>query len=197
MDIEKLEIAVRWSKRILVGVIIVVIGVYVVTFGAHPAGGPDTWGQFGDYLGGVMNPLIAFDAFYWVATSVILQKQELAETKAALVASQLAQQDQAETALHTTKIQTLNIRLQSVSTRLSQVRHQMAELQHYLGQFGSARIYYNEYGDESSPGAVLDDYRFRSTSLAEKENTLVDEIEALSQEFFDKRQKRLANQARA
>ncbi|WP_289241953.1 hypothetical protein [Delftia sp.] len=41
----------------------------------------EKWGQFGDFIGGLMNPLVAFAAFYWLTRSVKLQKQELAATR--------------------------------------------------------------------------------------------------------------------
>lgn len=65
---------------------------YVIYFWTLPrTNDPDKWGTFGDYFGGLMNPLVAFAAFYWLTQSVKLQKKELAETKAALVESASAQ----------------------------------------------------------------------------------------------------------
>ena len=46
-----------------------------------PASNPDKWGTFGDYFGGLMNPVVAFAAFYWLTQSVKLQKAELKETR--------------------------------------------------------------------------------------------------------------------
>jgi hypothetical protein len=42
------------------------------------------WGQFGDFVGGILNPLIAFSALFWLTRSVKLQKTELQETRKAL-----------------------------------------------------------------------------------------------------------------
>jgi len=44
----------------------------------------EKWGQFGDFVGGLMNPLVAFAAFYWLTQSVKLQKKELAATRETL-----------------------------------------------------------------------------------------------------------------
>jgi len=60
------------------------------------ADGPSTWGEFGDFLGGILNPLVAFAAFYWLTRSVQLQKRELEETRRALEESSEAQKAQAE-----------------------------------------------------------------------------------------------------
>lgn len=65
---------------------------YVIYFWALPrTNDPDKWGTFGDFFGGLMNPLVAFAAFYWLTQSVKLQKKELAETKDALRDAAIAQ----------------------------------------------------------------------------------------------------------
>jgi hypothetical protein len=54
------------------------------------AGGLETlvelgrFGQFGDLVGGVLNPVIAGAALWWLITGVRMQKTELFETRAAL-----------------------------------------------------------------------------------------------------------------
>lgn len=53
----------------------------------------EKWGQFGDFIGGLMNPLVAFAAFYWLTRSVKLQKQELAATRAELSAANATQKE--------------------------------------------------------------------------------------------------------
>ena len=44
----------------------------------------DDWGTFGDYIGGVLNPIIAFCALYWIVKTYNLQKIELSKTEEAL-----------------------------------------------------------------------------------------------------------------
>lgn len=61
---------------------IIIVTAYFVYFKEQPAAtDPDKWGTFGDYFGGLMNPIVAFAAFYWLTQSVKLQKQELKETR--------------------------------------------------------------------------------------------------------------------
>lgn len=62
---------------------------YVVWFGwknGLPAAKTDvsTWGTFGDFIGGVLNPLVAFCALYWLTQSIKIQKKELEEARHAL-----------------------------------------------------------------------------------------------------------------
>ncbi len=41
----------------------------------------EVFGQFGDYFGGILNPIIAGFAFYLIAATYDLQKTELEETR--------------------------------------------------------------------------------------------------------------------
>ena len=52
---------------------------------------PAAWGQFGDYFGGLLNPVIAFSAFLWLARGVQIQRQEMRDAYRALQASADAQ----------------------------------------------------------------------------------------------------------
>lgn len=64
---------------------VVVIGVYILQFKGRPLSiNTEDWGQFGDYFGGVLNPIVAGLALFLLAISVNLQRTELAETRKAL-----------------------------------------------------------------------------------------------------------------
>lgn len=45
---------------------------------------PGAWGTFGDFMGGLLNPLVAFLALFWLTQSIQIQRRELRETRAAL-----------------------------------------------------------------------------------------------------------------
>ncbi len=90
-----------WWWRTLIGIFgAAVVLFYVKTFGVEPASAQDKWGQFGDYVGGLLNPVVAFAAFYWLTQSVKLQKKELAETRTAL-------EQQAEASAASVRLQAL------------------------------------------------------------------------------------------
>lgn len=72
------------AALILVGVI---CGIYISNFGTTQSADPAIWGQFGDYIGGVLNPLFALAAFLSALWSIDLQRRE---SRAA--AEQLAEQ---------------------------------------------------------------------------------------------------------
>lgn len=63
-----------------------------------------SWGTFGDFIGGILNPIFALFAFYWLTYSVRLQTQELKDTRKEL---QKAATAQAETATHQERIANL------------------------------------------------------------------------------------------
>lgn len=61
--------------------------VYIAAFGATRSTDPEIWGQFGDYFGGVLNPLFALAAFLSALWSINVQQRE-----ARAAAKQLAAQ---------------------------------------------------------------------------------------------------------
>ena len=95
----------RWKWGVASAAVLALLA-YAVWFGwfrwfgwleAMPVGeDAGKWGTFGDFVGGLMNPLVAFAAFYWLTRSVQLQKRELVETCSALEESSEAQKQQAE-----------------------------------------------------------------------------------------------------
>lgn len=70
-----------WRWLIPTAAICVVIAYFGYFHSLPPASEPDKWGTFGDYFGGLMNPVVAFAAFYWLTQSVKLQKTALKETR--------------------------------------------------------------------------------------------------------------------
>lgn len=57
---------------------LIAVGVYVATFHGHPlATAPDRWGQFGDFLGGALNPVFGFLSVLALLVALVLQNREL------------------------------------------------------------------------------------------------------------------------
>lgn len=126
MDLDKLQRRVNWSTGVALATFVVVVLAYAIKIswlsGGVLADSSDAWGQFGDYIGGLLNPLIAFLAFYWLTQSVLLQKQELAETKDALKESAKSQSKQALLAAKTAEISALSAILASCNSDLARFR---------------------------------------------------------------------------
>lgn len=84
------------------------------------------WGAFGDFMGGLLNPIVAFAALYWLTQSVKLQKTELAETRKALEGSEQAQKAQAD---HSAQNLRIASRAALVSALQSQISAREVEIQ--------------------------------------------------------------------
>lgn len=115
----------RW-KMALTALAAAAIGGYFTYFGLvvglPAAADPDKWGTFGDFFGGLMNPIVAFAAFYWLTQSVKLQKRELAETRQELELAATAQQQLVETGKVTVQIAALSALAQEAHNEFLQAR---------------------------------------------------------------------------
>jgi hypothetical protein len=74
MDINTLDTRLRLSLYVLTAISVAAIGAYFLWFG-FALGNPlskdtATWGEFGDFIGGILNPLVAACALYWLTMSV-------------------------------------------------------------------------------------------------------------------------------
>ncbi len=77
--------------------VVVVIGCYLYYFHAHPiTPNAEPWGQFGDFLGGVLNPIFGFLSMFALLVALVLQTVELRASKEELKA---AREEQAKSAI--------------------------------------------------------------------------------------------------
>ena len=81
-------------ERLANGVLFVVLGIagfylvwFIVIHGRPLSADPESWGQFGDYIGGLANPLIALFALLFLARGVQLQDRTLKVTRQELLES--------------------------------------------------------------------------------------------------------------
>ena len=121
-----LQKRVSRSRYFAAGVILLVCAAYIIRFvggnGIHWSSEPSHWGVFGDYVGGLLNPTLAYLAFYWLTQSILLQKEELAETREALERSAESQEKLEQNARITSKLTALNTMLQSKNSDISNLR---------------------------------------------------------------------------
>lgn len=72
---------------------------YALTFRQLPANeDPGAWGTFGDFLGGLLNPLVSTLTLFVAASVWKLQREELELTRKELEQTKLAMEEQAKTA---------------------------------------------------------------------------------------------------
>lgn len=94
--------------------VLVVLGLYFGNFHYGLSDKNEVWGTFGDYFGGIINPVIALFVLYWIVETYKLQKTELQETKR-LINDQV-------------KLAALTALLESNLTRIGLLRTEKAEL---------------------------------------------------------------------
>jgi hypothetical protein len=73
----------NWIEKTPVFVVVlafVLCLAYWFAFKALPFGGPDSWGQFGDYLGGILNPIVGLCTLLVALTVWQSQQKELEAT---------------------------------------------------------------------------------------------------------------------
>jgi len=81
---------------IAVVVAIVAFASYRITFPGSIAQEHVVWGEFGDFIGGVLNPIFAFFAFLALLITIIIQNRELSISSAELEKSAKALQEQSD-----------------------------------------------------------------------------------------------------
>lgn len=115
----------QW-KLALTAMAAAAVGAYFTYFslvvGLPAAVDPGVWGTFGDFFGGLMNPVVAFAAFYWLTQSVKFQKQELADTRRELKLAAEAQQQLVATGKVTVQIAALSALAQEAHNEFLQAR---------------------------------------------------------------------------
>ena len=63
---------------VVVFIIIADLGIFKKQFSSYPlSSAPDGWGQFGDYIGGTLNPLLAFLSFSALLFTIFIQLKQL------------------------------------------------------------------------------------------------------------------------
>jgi len=140
----------------------------------------DAWGQLGDFIGGIANPIIAFFAFYWLAKSVLLQKTELSETRRSLEESKNAQEEQAKIVLISTKLQYINIQLEAINSQLSVERSYINQLIQQAQVNGTLYTVVTRTGTNEKIGKILPEVNDLIAALSEKRDRLMAQVEAIA-----------------
>ena len=196
----------KWVLLTLISVVLMVVVFYFVNFNSHLLKdhtwwnvyqnlSKDTgaWGTLGDYVGGILNPVIAAFAFYLIAKTYELQKRELESTRSLLKVSTDAQKDQIKLAALTAL---LNLNL----TRIGVLESEKASLLN--GKIPDTKNPGNQSNEDSpefSNGLrkVLEgqspvtkkEYRIQDidneiTDLTTKNNGLMEQIENILEQQF-------------
>jgi hypothetical protein len=131
-DLQKLDDRIRSSKRLIVGFGLVLPLSYFSWFIYHSIPlsiNSGDWGTLGDFIGGILNPIISFSAFYWLTKSVRIQKEELVETRATLDDTLAAQSAQIKISAYTALISSATSEVDVLNTRLTYLCDQFKKIE--------------------------------------------------------------------
>lgn len=173
------------SIRFAISVVLLAVLAYMLWFGVFNPGkiskDPAVWGQLGDYVGGIANPLIAFLALYWLTQSVLLQRKELQETKDALKESAEAQAKQERHAACAARISALSSMLTSVNADVASTKSRLEFLETPVQRREpSESMPFIGYRAQRTIGSS-DDIQLASDHLSlllERRKSLIEKIEA-------------------
>lgn len=86
----------KWFVACATVSIILVLGIYFLRFHGPLSNSQTIWGAFGDFIGGVLNPLFSFLALIALLITISIQSKELRLTRDELEKSSLALSQQSE-----------------------------------------------------------------------------------------------------
>lgn len=127
-DLQILDDRIRLSKGLIIGFGLALPISYFSWFIYHSipiSVNSGDWGTLGDFIGGILNPIIAFSAFYWLTRSVRIQKEELGETRATLDDTLAAQSAQIKISAYTALISSATSEVDVLNTRLTYLCEQL------------------------------------------------------------------------
>jgi uncharacterized membrane protein len=81
---QKMNHSLRWLLAIGAASAVGVQGMYLYKFGSWPitlSNDPAAWGQYGDYIGGLLNPIFSSLAFSGLVVTIVLQARQIDEGK--------------------------------------------------------------------------------------------------------------------
>ncbi|MCK2123932.1 hypothetical protein [Pseudomonas sp. PNPG3] len=137
---------------------------FVVQFGISPSDAQESWGQFGDFLGGILNPLFSIIGLLALLHTIVLQSKELSKSTKELKASARALKRQNK---HNARQQFDNNFFQLLSLNLSQIPTiTLSSDKRLVGEMAFLRsiyIYLDDWDVEGAGGAQwierFDDWR--------------------------------------
>lgn len=190
MDIETIEQKLKWSLIGTATIAAAAVAFYFIWFGLwldEPLSkSTGTWGELGDFVGGLMNPIVAGCALYWLAMSVRLQKQELGATREELTltrnelaASRRAQEEQVKMALIAGQINSLSLRLTALSTGQGHVEARLNYVLEQMDQRGVFHHVHEENGKTRPINQVASTLRARLTYIDARQKEIISELELL------------------
>lgn len=159
-------------------------GYFYIQLGQSPAQDAEKWGQFGDFVGGLLNPVVAFAAFYWLTQSVKLQKTELAETREELRKSALAQQKQVENGNKSIQIAALTAVVSAGQVQIGALEQELAILERESKPYESQQVSRKESFKR------LYSATYKRNDLIDNARLALEEVQAMCNKFNAEKKKK-------
>lgn len=89
-DLKKLRGLPQWLLAVVVTALVtavLLIVAFISMFGIDPSDSQESWGQFGDFVGGILNPLFSIIGLLALLHTIVLQSKELSRSTKELKAS--------------------------------------------------------------------------------------------------------------
>lgn len=114
-DLEKIDQDINSHRKLVIFLIVVVFLAYlaIASNQISISESLEKWGTVGDFFGGILNPIFALFAFYWLTYSVRLQVKELKETRNELKKAAKAQEDSAKHQEEIARLEAENVKTQN------------------------------------------------------------------------------------
>lgn len=163
--------------------LLAVPAVYAVWFFANEkvlSTSSSDWGTFGDYIGGILNPIMALFAFYWLTRSILIQKKELEESQNALRDSSKSQAEQAKSSLALLHLQRLQIELEAINSTISTERAYINALLAQAATHGTKYTVVTKEGNNKKLDEFLPDLNAEIERLKSDQIRLLKEINDLA-----------------
>lgn len=138
---------------IAISLIITIVAIYISTFGVIRSFDQSIWGAFGDYFGGILNPVFALCAFLGVLWSLDVQIKQL---------KQISVDKQGEEILLVVKdidariVELLGTKVGTVDKEKVFIHHMVAESERGVGVLGSSDAYTQFITAVRQPGSMLE-----------------------------------------
>ena len=118
-DLDKIDKDIVFHRIMVFLILLTAIIFYTIFINLEVTVKAQSWGPVGDFFGGILNPIFALFAFYWLTYSVRLQIKELKETREELSKAAKAQEESAKHQEEIARLEAENVKTQGEILKLN------------------------------------------------------------------------------
>lgn len=118
-DLDKIDKDIVFHRIMVFLILLTALIFYMIFINLEVTVKAQSWGPVGDFFGGILNPIFALFAFYWLTYSVRLQIKELKETREELSKAAKAQEESAKHQEEIARLEAENVKTQGEILKLN------------------------------------------------------------------------------